>query len=87
MINKTFPADHPYASHIPRTALFPKFDSSEDPKRGVAARNEKPISNEIPATAADTIIVHKTKGDYIYVIYNVILGVTFAVCKLGLREG
>ena len=64
MINKTFPADHPYASHIPRTALFPKFDSPEDPKRGVAARNEKPISSEMPATAADVTIVHKTKGEY-----------------------
>lgn len=62
MINKTFPADHPYSSHIPRTALFPKFDSSEDPKRGVAARYEKPISNEMPATAADVQIIHKTKG-------------------------
>lgn len=62
MINKTFPADHPYSSHIPRTALFPTFDSSEDPKRGVSARHEQPISDEMPATAADSLVVHKTKG-------------------------
>ena len=62
MINKTFPADHPYSSHIPRAALFPTFDSSEDPKRGVSARREQPISDEMPATAADSLVVHKTKG-------------------------
>ena len=62
MINKTFPADHPYTSHIPRTALFPTFDSDMDPKRGVAARSEQPISNEMPANAFGVEIIHKTKG-------------------------
>ena len=62
MINKTFPAEHPYTSHIGRTALFPKFDSDMDPKRGMAARSEQPISNEMPANAFDVQIVHKTKG-------------------------
>ena len=62
MINKTFPADHPYSSHLSRAALFPKFDSSEDPKRGVSARYEQPISDEMPATAADSLVIHKTKG-------------------------
>lgn len=63
MINKTFPAEHPYTSHMPRTALFPTFDSDTDPKRGVAARNQRPISDEMPSTAYDVQIVHKTKGD------------------------
>ncbi|KAH3868326.1 hypothetical protein DPMN_031469 [Dreissena polymorpha] len=62
MINKSFPAEHPYSSHMPRTALFPRFDSEMDPKRGVAARGEKPISHEMPAKAYDVQIVHKTKG-------------------------
>ncbi|WAR04868.1 CG031-like protein [Mya arenaria] len=62
MVNKTFPSEHPYSSHMPRAALFPRFDSDMDPKRGVAARGEKPISHEMPAKAYDVQIVHKTKG-------------------------
>ncbi|XP_076437130.1 uncharacterized protein LOC143276493 [Babylonia areolata] len=61
-INKSFPAEHPYSSHIPRFAVIPKFDSPEDPKRGVAARSEQPISSEMPATPFDTIVKEKTKG-------------------------
>ncbi|KAK6969931.1 hypothetical protein BgiMline_025547 [Biomphalaria glabrata] len=60
-INKPFPAEHPFASHIEKFALIPKFDSPQDPKRGVAARR-KPISNEMPANPYDTIVVKKTKG-------------------------
>lgn len=62
MVNQTFPAEHPYTSHIPRTAMFPKFDSDMDPKRGVAARSERPIGNEMPANSFDVQIIHKTKG-------------------------
>ncbi|KAL8564687.1 hypothetical protein ACOMHN_004180 [Nucella lapillus] len=61
-IDKAFPAEHPYSSHIPRFAVIPKFDSPEDPKRGVAARNEQPISSEMPATPFETIVKEKTKG-------------------------
>lgn len=66
MVNKTFPAEHPYTSHMPRTALFPKFDSDMDPKRGVAARHDKPISDEMPANAYNVQIIHKTKGNQIF---------------------
>ncbi|XP_045209471.2 uncharacterized protein LOC123561284 [Mercenaria mercenaria] len=62
MINNTFPGEHPYTSHMPRTALFPRFDSDMDPKKGVAARNERPISDEMPANAYNVQIIHKTKG-------------------------
>ncbi|XP_021361900.1 uncharacterized protein LOC110455829 [Mizuhopecten yessoensis] len=62
LINKDFPAEHPYSSHMPRYSLFPKFDSPEDPKKGVAARKVQPINAEMPATAHDVTIVHKTKG-------------------------
>jgi len=47
---------------MPRYAMFPKFDSPEDPKRGVEARKEQPINSEMPATAFDVAIVRKTKG-------------------------
>lgn len=63
MINRDFPAEHPYSSHMPRTAVFPKFDASEDPKRGVFARGQQPINSEMPATAFDVQIIHKTKGN------------------------
>lgn len=62
MINKDFPAEHPYSSHIPRYAVFPTFQSPEDAKRGVQARREQPINAEMPATTYDVQIVHKTKG-------------------------
>lgn len=62
MINKDFPADHPYSSHISRYAVFPTFQSPEDAKRGVQARREQPINAEMPATAYDVQIIHKTKG-------------------------
>ncbi|KAK7092379.1 uncharacterized protein [Littorina saxatilis] len=61
-INRSFPGEHPHTSHMSRFAVFPKFDSSEDPKRGVAARNEQPISSEMPANPYDVVVKEKTKG-------------------------
>lgn len=72
LINKDFPAEHPYSSHMPRYAVFPNFISSEDPKRGVNARREQPINAEMPATGNHVTIVHKTKGDT-YIIQKHIL--------------
>ncbi|XP_062592501.1 uncharacterized protein LOC134253941 [Saccostrea cucullata] len=62
MINKDFPAEHPYSSHMSRYAVFPTFQSPEDAKRGIQARREQPINAEMPATAFDVQIIHKTKG-------------------------
>ena len=62
MVNRTFPAEHPYSSHMARSALFPRYDSDMDPRRGVAARDQRPIDAEMPAKAYDVQIVHKTKG-------------------------
>ncbi|XP_041372171.1 uncharacterized protein LOC121385529 [Gigantopelta aegis] len=62
LINKSFPAEHPYHSHMSQLAVFPKFDSSEDPKRGVKAKQERPINSEMPANPYDITIVKKTKG-------------------------
>lgn len=63
MIGLPFPADHPYASHISRFAIFPSFATlAEEPKRGVAARASLPLSAETPAAAYDVQVVHKIKG-------------------------
>ena len=62
LINRDFPAEHPYSSHMERMAVFPKFDASEDPKRGVAARYQQPLNSEMPSTAFDVQIINKTKG-------------------------
>ncbi|BFZ22429.1 hypothetical protein BsWGS_25468 [Bradybaena similaris] len=61
-INKPFPAEHPYASHIEKYATIPKFDSPQDPKRGASARQQRPISDEMPANPHEVMVVKKTKG-------------------------
>ena len=63
MIDKPFPAEHPYSSHIPRFAVFPKFDSPDDPKRGVDARQSNPENSEMPRAATELKVLQKTKGD------------------------
>lgn len=73
LISRDFPAEHPYSSHMARYALFPKFDSFEDPKRGVNARRERPINAEMPANNFDVTVIQKTKGiffKYILVQYK-----------------
>ncbi|XP_064644813.1 uncharacterized protein LOC135498467 isoform X2 [Lineus longissimus] len=63
MINKSYPAEHPYSSHTPRNAVFPKFaESPEDPKRGVDAKGNLPKDHEVPSNPYDVIVVSKTKG-------------------------
>ncbi|KAL8559311.1 hypothetical protein ACOMHN_060002 [Nucella lapillus] len=61
-INLPFPAEHPYASHVPRYAVFPKFDSSDDPKRGVAARRHLPITSEMPGNPFDVTVKQPVMG-------------------------
>ena len=66
MIHKPFPAEHPYASHIPRLKMFPSFaTTAEEQKRGIEALNTQPLSSETPAANFDVQIVHKTKGMYL----------------------
>ncbi|KAF6030783.1 C7orf31 [Bugula neritina] len=63
MIHLPFPAEHPYASHVPRLKMFPSFaNTAEDPKKGFGALNSQPLSSEAPASSFDVQIVHKTKG-------------------------
>ena len=62
-INKSFPADHPYASHTARYAVFPKFaEVPEEEKRGYRAREEMPKNPEIASNPYDVQVIAKTKG-------------------------
>ena len=58
MIKESFPADHPYASHINRTALLPNFDNPSDPQKGPAGD----VTSRLPANPAPTIVKKKTFG-------------------------
>ncbi|XP_050407374.1 uncharacterized protein LOC126822486 [Patella vulgata] len=62
LINKSFPAEHPYDSHISRFAVFPTFASPQDPHRGVPSLTKQPLHAETPANSYDVQILHKTKG-------------------------
>ena len=62
MINQQFPAEHPYASHTSKFAVLPNFDSAQDPKSGVAARDIMPKSDEMPSNPWDVLVVRKVKG-------------------------
>ncbi|GFO00369.1 hypothetical protein PoB_002687400 [Plakobranchus ocellatus] len=62
LINQPFPGEHPYTSHMEKFAFIPKFDSPQDPKRGVAARQIQPLSDEMPANAYNVTVVKKIKG-------------------------
>ncbi|MGH0149052.1 UNVERIFIED_CONTAM: hypothetical protein FKN15_052827 [Acipenser sinensis] len=61
-IHLRFPAEHPYQSHISRFAVFPNFNSPDDPDTGVRARNIQPIQPFTPAKAPDVIVLSKTRG-------------------------
>ena len=62
-INKPFPAEHPFHSHIPKFALLPKYDSPEDAKKGVAEQSQQPINSEMPANHSKTFVMEKAKGN------------------------
>ena len=63
MINKAFPAEHPYHSHMSKYAMFPSYDVPEDPVKGVHARSQVPKSAETPSNPYDVTVVSKTKGE------------------------
>ena len=67
MLHQPFPAEHPYASHQSKFAVFPKFDTPGDPQRGVKARSEMPLNDEMPANPYDVVVVKKTKGKEILI--------------------
>ena len=61
-IDLPFPSEHPYYSHMSRFALFPKFNTPDDPVTGDPSRIKKPIPSETPATSHNVAIFNKTKG-------------------------
>jgi hypothetical protein len=63
VIQKAFPAEHPFASHVPRFAVFPTFESPADPKKGVEARNAKPKDATMPSMGYDYIVINQSKGE------------------------
>lgn len=64
-IQLRFPAEHPYHSHIPKSAVFPNFDSPDDVRKG---KDALMTSSTLPPTAAasapDPVVVYKTKGSF-----------------------
>ena len=59
VVDESFPADHPYASHIPRTALLPNFDNPADPQKGPPGH----MATHEAKAPAPTIVKMKTFGN------------------------
>ncbi|KAM4600949.1 sperm-associated microtubule inner protein 4 [Polymixia lowei] len=53
---------HPYSSHIPRFAMFPSFDSPDDPDTGVRAASQPILNALIPASASQVTVLSKPAG-------------------------
>ncbi|XP_060937803.1 sperm-associated microtubule inner protein 4 [Limanda limanda] len=54
--------EHPYSSHISRFAMFPSFQSPDDPVTGVRAASQPYPSRLIPNSAPDVTLQSKTFG-------------------------
>ncbi|CAK8679319.1 unnamed protein product [Clavelina lepadiformis] len=61
-VNRPFPAEHPYTSHMSRFALFPKYTTPDDPESGDPARCSRPLHSNAPANAHKAIVMNKSKG-------------------------
>ncbi|XP_071789346.1 uncharacterized protein [Asterias amurensis] len=62
-IDKAFPAEHPYSSHMSRFAMFPSFSNTpDDYKTGEVAKSAGTLHPQMPASAYDVTINHKSKG-------------------------
>ncbi|XP_078391819.1 sperm-associated microtubule inner protein 4 [Cetorhinus maximus] len=61
-IRVPFPIEHPYYSHISKFAVFPNFNSPNDPNTGVRAGQLLPINPDMPAKSYDVIVNKKIKG-------------------------
>nr|XP_019948395.1 PREDICTED: uncharacterized protein C7orf31 homolog isoform X1 [Paralichthys olivaceus] len=62
MIKVPTPREHPYSSHISRFAMFPSFQSPDDPMTGVRAASQPYPSWLIPNSAPDVTLRSKTFG-------------------------
>ncbi|XP_035018723.1 uncharacterized protein C7orf31 homolog [Hippoglossus stenolepis] len=56
------PREHPYSSHISQFAMFPSFQSPDDPVTGVRAASQPYPSRLIPNSAPDVTLQSKTFG-------------------------
>ena len=62
MINKNYPAEHPMASHQSRFAVFPNFESADDPRTGNKARAADIKDPEMAANNWNIGVIKKIKG-------------------------
>ncbi|XP_071943557.1 uncharacterized protein [Antedon mediterranea] len=62
-IDRMFPAEHPYSSHMSRYAVFPSFSNTpDDYKTGDAQKQALPKHQEIPSNPHPVTIGTKSKG-------------------------
>lgn len=63
-IQKPFPMQHPFTSHMSYNALFPSYVAPEDPKRGevMLKCNSMIYDVQTPSKVDDTVIAKKTRG-------------------------
>ncbi|PIK49977.1 hypothetical protein BSL78_13185, partial [Apostichopus japonicus] len=71
-INKEFPAEHPYSSHMSRFAVFPNFaNSRDDYKTGEAAQQAAPST---PSDAREPILHQSRPSVERYAIKDSVVG-------------
>lgn len=59
------PKQHPFASHISQFAMFPSFQSPDDPETGVRAASKPFLNALIPNKAPDVTVISKTIGEWV----------------------
>ncbi|KAA0703030.1 hypothetical protein E1301_Tti010862 [Triplophysa tibetana] len=62
MIKAIIQKEHPFQSHIQRYAMFPSYESPDDPHTGVRAASTLPLNPLLPSSAPAVTVLHKTKG-------------------------
>lgn len=62
MIKAVVQKEHPFQSHIQRYAMFPSYESPDDPHTGVRAAATLPLNPLLPSSAPAVTVLHKTKG-------------------------
>ncbi|KAM9310017.1 sperm-associated microtubule inner protein 4 [Pholidichthys leucotaenia] len=61
-IKAATPKEHPYSSHMSRFAMFPSFQSPDDPETGVRATSQLFLNSLVPNSAPEVTLLSKTKG-------------------------
>ncbi|XP_068179751.1 sperm-associated microtubule inner protein 4 [Antennarius striatus] len=63
MIKIAAPKEHPYSSHISQFAMFPSFQSPDDPQTGVRATSQPFLNALIPKSGPRVTLLSKTMGN------------------------